>query len=171
MKKQLPPGVFTLAVVAAVLACAVFIAMSTGDPSVGKPAPDFQTKTADGKPFRLSDLKGKVVLINFWATWCGPCAKEIPELVALQQKYAARGFTVVGVSEDKNPKDAADFAVATKMNYPVVMQTDTAKSAYGGIPALPTTFILDKNGNIVFVQEGYAPGVVEQFAKEIEKRL
>ena len=177
LQRQLPPGVFFAAVAFAVLA--VFYIVGKATPSVpqavkpGQAVPDFSTTNADGGTLRLSDFKGKVVLINFWATWCGPCRTEIPDLIALQKKYGAKGFTVLGISDDDAPERARDFARTNKMMYPIGMATPDLKKQFGGVPGLPTSFLLDRNGKIVWSQEGVRQDVTMEsvLAPEIEKIL
>lgn len=112
------------------------------------PVAGFTLSDLDGKPLSSADWKGKVVLLNFWATWCGPCRAEIPDLVALQDKYRD-SLVVVGISEDEGPVDAVrKFAVEYKVNYPVAMTTPDMEKLFPGIVALPTTFILDRDGNV-----------------------
>jgi peroxiredoxin len=116
----------------------------------GKQAPPFTLKTVDGKTVSLSDYKGKAVLVNFWATWCGPCKLEMPWLIDLQKKYAAQGFTVLGVSEDDDAaKTVADFAARVGVNYPVLMSSDAMSKAYGGIDYLPISYYIGRDGKIV----------------------
>ena len=115
-----------------------------------KPAPSFTLKSLDGKTVSLSDYKGKAVLLNFWATWCGPCKLEMPWLIALQKKYAAQGFTVLGVSEDDPPtKNVSDFATKMGVDYPVLMSDDKLNKAYGGIDYLPTSYYIGRDGKVV----------------------
>lgn len=117
----------------------------------GKPAPAFTLKTPDGKPVSLSDYKGKAVLINFWATWCGPCKLEMPWLINLQKKYASQGFTVLGISEDDGPvKNVSAFTSKIGVNYPVLMGDDKVSKAYGGIEFLPTSFYVRRDGKVAF---------------------
>lgn len=116
----------------------------------GKQAPGFTLKTLDGKTVSLSDYKGKAVLVNFWATWCGPCKLEMPWLIDLQKKYAAQGFTVLGISEDDGPaKNIADFATKMGVNYPVLIADDQVSKAYGGIEYLPTSYYIGRDGKVV----------------------
>jgi peroxiredoxin len=120
-----------------------------------KPAPDFSLKDADGKAVRLSDYKGKVVLLDFWATWCGPCRIEIPWLKEFQRKYKDRGFEVVGVSMDDDGWQAVKpFAAELGINYRLVIGDDTTAQLYGGVDALPTTFVIDRDGKIAAVHVG-----------------
>ncbi len=112
-----------------------------------KPAPDFTLKDAEGKPLKLSDLRGKVVLLNFWATWCGPCALEIPWFVEFQQQFKNRGLEIVGVSMDDDGWTAVKPYIAEhKINYHVLLGNDSVSQLYGGVESLPTTFIIDRDG-------------------------
>lgn len=114
-----------------------------------KAVPDFTVKAIDGQLIRLGDLRGKVVLINFWATWCPPCRAEIPDLIQLQRKYKDR-LVVLGVSEDDDgPEVVKRFATEHKINYPIVMSTPEISRAFPGVSSLPTTFLLDRQGLVV----------------------
>jgi len=112
-------------------------------------APDFELHDASGKVVRLSDYRGKVVLLDFWATWCGPCNIEIPWFEEFQRTYKSRGFEVLGVSmDDDGWKAITPFAAEKKINYRVVLGNDKTGDQYGGIEALPTTFMIDRDGRI-----------------------
>ena len=114
-----------------------------------KPAPDFTLKDASGNSVKLSDYRGKVVLLNFWATWCGPCALEIPWFVEFQQQLKSRGLEVVGVSMDEEGWSAIKpFIAEHKVNYRVLLGNDSVSQLYGGVDSLPTTFIIDRDGRI-----------------------
>src|SRR5579859_4532983 len=113
-------------------------------------APAWQLNDIDGQSVKLSDFKGKVVILDFWATWCPPCKAEIPGFIALQKQYAAQGLTVVGVSLDTAGASVVkQFMQRVGMNYPVVIGDEKIAGQYGGIEAIPTTFVIDRNGNIV----------------------
>jgi cytochrome c biogenesis protein CcmG/thiol:disulfide interchange protein DsbE len=118
------------------------------------PAPDFKLTGLDGKPFTLAGAKGKVILLNFWATWCGPCRAEIPDLVELQNKYKDR-LQILSLVVDDDDQDAIKkFVAESIINYPVAVATDEIRIEYGGIAALPTSFVLDAEGRVVQKHEG-----------------
>jgi thiol-disulfide isomerase/thioredoxin len=117
----------------------------------GQPAPDFQLTSLEGKSMKLSDFRGKAVLLNFWATWCEPCKIEMPWFVELQKEYGPQGFQIVGVAmdEDANSNDIAKFARQLGVNYPVLLGKDSVGQSYGGVGVLPTTFFIDREGKLV----------------------
>ncbi len=120
-----------------------------------KPAPDFVLKDANGKEFKLSDYKGKIVLLNFWATWCGPCKIEIPWFIEFEQKYKDRGFAVLGVSmDDDGWQVVKPYLEEKKINYRVAVGNDSVGSLYGGVDSLPTTFIIDRDGRVASTHIG-----------------
>jgi thiol-disulfide isomerase/thioredoxin len=108
----------------------------------------FTLTDLDGKTISFADLRGKVVLVNFWATWCPPCRAEIPDLIKLQEKYRDK-LVVLGISEDEvSPEEVKAFVTEQKMNYPVAMSTPEMSKIFKGVSALPTTFVIDTNGNM-----------------------
>jgi cytochrome c biogenesis protein CcmG/thiol:disulfide interchange protein DsbE len=130
-----------------------------------KPAPAFTLEDLSGKKVSLASYKGKALLINFWATWCGPCKIETPWLVELRNQYAAQGFEVLGVSTDDidrgdpaklsdEKKEIAHFVQQMHMPYPVLIDGDTVSQPYGGLDALPTSFFVDRGGTVVAEQMG-----------------
>ena len=118
------------------------------------PAPGFNLTGLDGKPVTLAGYKDKAILLNFWATWCGPCRAEIPDLVELQNKYRDH-LQIIGLVVDDDDRDAIKkFVAEFAINYPVALATNDLRLQYGGIPALPTSFVLDAAGRIVQKHEG-----------------
>jgi peroxiredoxin len=116
----------------------------------GQSAPDFELADLNGKPVKLSDYHGKAVVVNFWATWCGPCKTEMPWLVDLQQKYGPEGLQILGVAMDDSGKDTiTEFAKDMHINYPVLMGKEAVAQRYGNVQFLPATFYVDRNGKIV----------------------
>jgi thiol-disulfide isomerase/thioredoxin len=113
-------------------------------------APDFSLEALDGKTMRLSDLRGKAVLLNFWATWCGPCKIEMPWFVELQSQYARQGLQIVGVAmDDASKEDIGKFAKDMGVNYPILIGKESVGDQYGGVPALPESFLIGRDGKIV----------------------
>lgn len=131
-------------------------------------APAFTLTDLDGKPVSLADFRGKVVVLNFWATWCPPCKREIPDFIELQTAYGLRGVQIVGIALDE-PEKVREFALENGMNYPVLLGSDDISMKYGGIEGIPTTFIIDKSGKIVNKFEGFRSR--QLFESEIQKLL
>ena len=120
-----------------------------------QPAPAFSLKSLDGKTLALADLKGKIVVVNFWATWCPPCREEIPDFVEFYNENRAKGLEIVGVSVDEmTAQQIRPFVDKNKITYPVAMVTNKILKDYGPIPAIPTTFVIDKKGVVRHAQEG-----------------
>jgi cytochrome c biogenesis protein CcmG/thiol:disulfide interchange protein DsbE len=122
---------------------------------VRKVAPNFALKDTDGRTVQLADYRGKVVLLNFWATWCGPCKIEIPWFTEFERRHKDRGFAVVGISMDDEGWDAVKpFISEYRINYRVLMGNGRVAELYGGVEALPTTFFIDREGRIAMIHEG-----------------
>jgi cytochrome c-type biogenesis protein len=152
--KRNPLALVVVAVVVAGMLFAGFHAArrSNASPVAGKAsiAPDFTLESLDGKSVRLSDLRGKAVLLNFWATWCSPCKIEMPWFVELQSKYGPEGLQIVGVAmDDASKEDIAKFAKEMGVNYPVLLGKEAVGDEYGGVPALPESFFIGRDGKIV----------------------
>jgi peroxiredoxin len=140
------------------------------DTSGRKVAPEFTLKDATGKVVHLADYKGKVVLLDFWATWCGPCNIEIPWFTEFERRYKVRGFEVLGVSmDDDGWKAIGPFAARKAINYRILLGDDKTGDLYGGIEALPTAFIIDRQGRIASVHVGLAAR--KEFQDAIEELL
>jgi thiol-disulfide isomerase/thioredoxin len=138
--------------------------------SARTPAPGWKLTDLNGRSVSFSDFRGKVVILDFWATWCAPCRVEIPQFVALQKQYGAKGLTVIGVSLDEQGLDVVKkFVKGLAVNYPIVIGNEKVAEAYGGIDAIPTTFVIDRQGRIVGRHMGYDDKTV--FEKEIQPLL
>ena len=116
----------------------------------GRLAPDFELVSLDGKRIKLSDFRGKAVLLNFWATWCSPCKQEMPWFVDLQKKYGSEGLVVLGVAmDDSDASKIAEFTGQMGVNYPVLLGTEKVSEDYGDVQYLPTSFYIDRDGKFV----------------------
>jgi len=136
-----------------------------------KSAPDFTLTDANGAKVALSDYRGKVVLLNFWATWCGPCQIEIPWFQEFEQQYKSKGFEVLGVSMDEDGWAAVKpYMAAHKLNYRILLGDEAVSTLYGGLEALPTTFIIDREGKFAFPPHVGLVGKNE-YASEIQSLL
>ncbi|MCS7052155.1 MAG: TlpA family protein disulfide reductase [Ignavibacterium sp.] len=135
-----------------------FIQYTFANPTDNKKAPEFSLKTLEGKTVKLSDYKGKIVIIDFWATWCPPCRKGIPDLVDLQKTYS-KELVVIGISldQERTIKDLKPFIQNYGINYPVVLGDEKVVRDYGGVNAIPTSFIVDQKGFIVDSHVGLVP--------------
>jgi peroxiredoxin len=142
--------------------------LRTDVPGPPSPAPDFALKDVTGKTVRLSDYRGKTVLLDFWATWCVPCKQSIPRYMQMQERLASKGFVLIGVDEGEKAEIVAAYAKAHGMNYPIVLDPDTALFAKYPAHSLPAAFLIDTRGNIRGRWEEYdaATGVDVELATD-----
>jgi thiol-disulfide isomerase/thioredoxin len=135
-----------------------------------EPMPPFLVNDLDGRVLSTAEFRGKVVILNFWATWCPPCREEIPEMIALADRYKDR-LQIIGISEDDDatPEEVRDFARNEKINYPIVMGSAGISAEYGGVPALPTSFLVNTDGRVVAKHVGLFPA--EVYDREIRALL
>jgi peroxiredoxin len=147
---------------------AIFIAALTAPSWANDAAPDFTLKSTQGDNIRLSEHRGEVVLLNFWASWCGPCRQEMPLLDALQQRYNKLGFSVVGVNVDKDSALANKMLKDIPVTFPVLLDNTGAVSASYNVSAMPTTVIIDRDGNMRYLHKGYKPGYEQDYEQQIK---
>jgi thiol-disulfide isomerase/thioredoxin len=132
-------------------------------------APEFSVIAIDGQKLALSDYRGKIVLLDFWATWCAPCRDEIPHFVQLQDTYGSRGFQMLGISMDDSPQPVRQFYRDFHMNYPVALGGAKLGELYGGVFGLPIAFLLDRDGRIVSKHVGATDAAI--FDKEVANAM
>jgi len=172
LKKRIPSALALIAVAAGLYFVSRHHAVPGGMNSAAiehSLAPDFSLPDLTGHTLDLSSYRGKVVLLDFWATWCDPCRDEIPHFVALQNKYGGQGLQIIGVSMDDGPEPVRDFYQRFKMNYPVVMGNAKTGELYGGVLGLPIAFLLGRDGRISAKHIGAID--ISVFEKEIVSNL
>jgi len=135
------------------------------------PAPDFTLKSASGANVKLSELKGDVVMINFWATWCGPCRQEMPLLEQLYAKYKPLGFTLLGINVEEDSSKAGQFLKDVPVSFPVLFDSANQVSKLYKVNAMPSTVLVDRDGNMRFLHRGYVPGTEVEYANQIRALL
>ena len=134
-------------------------------------APDFTLHVVNGPNLRLKEQRGRVVMVNFWATWCGPCRQEMPQLNRLYEKYKASGFVLLGVNVDDDQRKAAEVAGKLGITFPVLLDTDKVVSKLYDLSTMPSTVIIDRDGKVRFVHRGYLTGYEDNYEKQIRELL
>lgn len=171
MQRNLPASLLIIlgllfgTVAAAQTAPMIDIDDSTGP--VGKPAPSVSLQTLDGKDFTLDSLKGQVVVLSFWASWCRPCRGEMPELEDVYNSFKNKGVTVVGVNVDRKPEAAQAFLRAHPVTFPIVMDPDSLLLGKFEVTSMPTSFVIDRKGIVRKKTVGYRPEYIEELRKFI----
>ena len=130
-------------------------------------APDFTLKSIEGENLKLSEYRGEVVLINFWASWCGPCLQEMPVLSELHDKYKALGFTVLGVNVEEDSGKARKLLQELPVSFPVVLDNESVVSKQYNVVAMPSTVLVDRNGNMRYLHKGYKPGLEDVYLQQV----
>jgi peroxiredoxin len=133
-------------------------ALAGATPATNTAAPDFTLHAADGRNLRLQELHGQVVLVNFWATWCGPCREEMPRLQAIYDKYRPSGFVLLGVNIDDDPRNAMNVAQKLKVSFPVLLDTDKKVSKLYDLSDMPSTVLIDRDGRVRYIHRGFRDG-------------
>ena len=137
----------------------------------GLPAPDFALKSSTGENLRLSEYRGDVVMINFWATWCGPCRQEMPLLDQLYTRYERVGFSLLGVNIDDDSSRAMDMMKELGVSFPVLFDARKEVSQLYNVDAMPVTVLVDREGNVRYVHKGYKPGYEDMYLDQIRSLL
>lgn len=151
------------------LGCTVLQAQATIMPTTA--APDFTLRTLSGPNVRLQEQRGKVVMINFWATWCGPCRQEMPHLSRLYDKYRAAGFVLLGVNVDDDTRRAGDMAQRMGLPFPVLFDTEKSVSRLYDLGTMPTSVLIDRDGRVRYVHAGYLAGYEDLYERQIRELL
>ncbi len=144
----------------------IYMPVSLAVPTAG-PAANFTLKSASGNNVRLSEHRGEVVLINFWASWCGPCRQEMPHLDALQKKYQALGFIVLGINVEQNRGMADKVLKDIPVSFQILFDDENQVSELYDVDAMPVTVLVDRSGEIRFVHRGYRPGFEDEYESQI----
>lgn len=139
--------------------------------STSATAPDFTLRALEGPNVRLQELRGRVVLVNFWATWCGPCRQEMPHLNRLYEKYRGSGFQLLGVNIDEDPRAATELAAKLGVKFPVLLDTDKKVSRLYDMSAMPATVVIDRDGKVRYLHRGYRDGVEKNYEMQIRELL
>ncbi|MDP1693256.1 MAG: TlpA disulfide reductase family protein [Burkholderiaceae bacterium] len=134
-------------------------------------APDFTLKSAGGANLRLAEQRGQVVMVNFWATWCGPCRQELPHLSRIYDKYKSSGFTLLGVNIDDDPRAATALAAKLGLSFPVLLDADKKVSKVYDMSAMPATFLIDRDGRVRHIHRGYRDGVERTYEEQVRSLL
>ena len=154
-------------------AAALFAGASAGAATIqtSAVAPDFTLRSVDGPNVRLQEQRGRVVLVNFWATWCAPCRQEMPHLNKLHDKYRGSGFVLLGVNIDDNARTATDLAAKLGLKFPVLLDTDKTVSKLYEMGAMPSTVVIDREGRVRFLHRGYRDGYEVTYDEQIRALL
>ena len=154
------------------LVFSVFAASSLASSGMeGQPAPDFALKSSTGENLRLSEYRGDVVMINFWATWCGPCRQEMPLLDELYSRYERVGFNLLGVNIDDDSRRAMQMIEELGVSFPVLFDARKEVSELYNVEAMPVTVIVDREGKVRYIHHGYKPGYEDKYLDQVRSLL
>ncbi len=159
--------------IAHALALFAFVFMSTTlhAEEIAGMAPDFTLKSRSGENLKLSEYRGQVVMLNFWASWCGPCRKEMPLLEDLYRRYKDLGFTILAVNVEETSNDALEMLKEISVSFPVLFDNENKVSDTYGVEAMPSTVLLNRDGKMRFVHLGYMPGYEQEYEQEIKRLI
>ena len=156
---------------ATLLGAGLLLTWSATAGEISGTAPNFSLQAMEGGSVSLADLKGQVVMVNFWATWCGPCRQEMPHLEALYQRYSDLGFTLLGVNVEEDSSGAGKFLEETPVSFPILFDPQNHVSGLYEVVAMPTTVLIDRSGNMRFIHHGYQPGYENDYQTQIRALL
>ena len=159
--------------IARLTACVTLAIASGTVPAIAplSAAPDFTLRTMGGPNLRLQEQRGQVVMVNFWATWCGPCRQEMPHLNRLYEKYRASGFVLLGVNVDDDARNAVEVATKLGVRFPVLLDTEKTVSKLYDLATMPSTVLIDRDGKIRYIHRGYLNGYEDNYDKQIRELL
>jgi peroxiredoxin len=151
----------------AAMACALAVTLPALGSSDGAPAPAFTLSSSSGSNVSLAQYQGQVVMINFWASWCGPCRQEMPLLESIYKKYNKLGFTMIGVNVEPDSKAADEWLKATPVSFPILYDKDSKVSKLYDVSGMPSTVIIDRSGKLRMLHRGYKPGDENEYMDSI----
>jgi len=157
--------------ISSLLMCSLFFTHGANALSLGQAAPDFTLKSMAGKNLNLAEQRGNIIVINFWASWCGPCRKEMPVLQKFYDKYQDLGVSVWGVNVEQENQAGRDFLADLDLKFPILFDDTNTISAKYQVEAMPTTVIIDRDGLVRYAFQGYKPGYEKKYAKAIKKLI
>jgi peroxiredoxin len=163
--------IFLRSAIATAAACAAPTALAAGTAGSATPAPDFELPLRSGSAVRLADLRGQVVMLNFWASWCAPCRQEFPILDEMYRKYQPMGFTLLGINVESETKDAERFLSAMPVSFPIAFDLENAVSGKYSVSAMPTTLLVDRKGNVRWLHRAYKPGDENEYMDQVRRLL
>ena len=147
----------------------LFVVSHAGAAASSGAAPDFTLKSRDGSNIKLSELRGQVVMVNFWASWCGPCRHEMPLLEQLYQRYQPMGFTLLGVDVEEDSSAADKILKDIPVSFPILYDNKNSVTESYQVRAMPSTFLIDRDGNFRYLHKGYQPGYEEEYQQQIRE--
>ncbi|HHI92485.1 MAG TPA: TlpA family protein disulfide reductase [Gammaproteobacteria bacterium] len=153
------------------LAAGMLFSTSVQADVVGSTAPDFTLKSRSGENVKLSELRGEVVMINFWASWCAPCRQEMPLLEDIYKKYSDLGFVLLGVNVEEDSSKAADLLREIPVSFPILYDNTNEVTKLYKVVAMPSTVMVDRNGTVRYLHRGYLPGYEEEYIKQIKELI
>lgn len=152
-------------------ACCLSLSFKVQAEQLSGAVPDFTLRSNQGTNIRLQELRGEVVMLNFWASWCGPCRQEMPLMNDIYAKYKDLGFTILAVNVDENQADADRFLDAVPVDFPTLYDSESKVSEMFEVDAMPTTVMIDRDGNKRFLHRGYKPGYENDYAKQVKQLI